>query len=134
MSDPYATVDELDGFLPANVAAPADALRLLTRATELIDDTVRAAFEVDDDGIPTDATVAATMRDATCAQVEYWLTVGEDHDVEGLGGTQVSIAGYSGTLAPELSPRALRILSSAGMLSISSGPALPDPPGILVDF
>ena len=135
MPDAYATPAELQAWLPTDADPLVDPGRLLSRASELLDDTVRAAFEIDDEtGIPTDEDTAATMRDACCAQVEFWtVATGEGHDIEGLGGTQVSVPGYSGRLVAEVAPRALRILSAAGMLTIQSGPSLPDPAGILVE-
>ena len=119
MADAYATAAELTAFLAAGTVV-AEPVRLLTRASELLDDVVRRPYAVDTvTGLPTDADVAAVMRDACCAQVEQWLEVGEDNDVDGLAGTQASIAGYSGLRAPRLAPRALRILRNAGLLSSS---------------
>jgi len=52
MSDPYATVDDLVDFL-ASVTEfdDTDATRLLARASELVDEKVRAPFAVDTAGI-----------------------------------------------------------------------------------
>ncbi len=121
MTVAYATEDDLAGYVAA-AAGLEDASRLLTRASELLDDKVRASFEVDDDtNLPTHTGVAAALRDATCAQVEFWLEVGEEHDVEGLAGRQVSIQGLSlAALPPELAPRAQRILRTAGLLNAST--------------
>jgi hypothetical protein len=123
MSDPYATVDDLEVWLPAGRFAELDAddaVRVLRRASEVIDSFVTAWFAVDDTtGIPTDETTADAVRDACCAQVEFWLEVGEEHDVTGLAGRQVSIGQLSlEALPPVLAPRAARVLGSAGLLTM----------------
>jgi hypothetical protein len=115
----YATPADLDQWLPVD-AAIDDVDRLLARATELVDSHVRAPFAVNRlTQLPSDATVAAAMRDSVCAQVEFWLEVGEDHDVDGQAGKQVGIGQLSITSAPELSPRARRLLANAGLLTIN---------------
>lgn len=110
--DPYATSAELNTWTGTTVA---DADRLLARASELLDSVIRASFTVNGNGIPTDADVAAALRDAACAQVEQWLEVGEANDIDGLAGTDVSTSGFSGRRAPSLAPRAARILTNAGL-------------------
>ncbi len=116
MSDAYATVAQLTAWLPSGTSV-SDADRQLLRASELIDEHVRTAYTVDSSGIPTDADVAAALSDATCAVVEAWLEVGEENDVDGLAGTQISTGGYSGKRAPELPPRARRLLRNSGLLT-----------------
>lgn len=123
MTDAYASVDDLTAWLPASVSVdPDDAPRLLKRASDLIDSTVRAGYTVDDNGIPTIAALAQALNDACCAVVESWVEVGEANDIDGLAGTAVQVAGKSGYVgfrAPELCPRAFRILQLAGLLSLS---------------
>lgn len=104
---------------------PSDAGRLLVRASELIDDhTAAAVYDVDTTGAPTYQPVIDGLRDATCAQVEYWLTGDEEDDI--LGPTQgVSIAGMQmqygageNRVTPMyLAPRAARHLRRAGLLT-----------------
>lgn len=105
---------------------PEDLDRLLTRASELIDDYCRTAvYDVDDDGLPTDADDIAALRDATCAQVEFWLAGDEEDDVLGpvdsisVGGLRIEYSANAGerigVLA--LAPRAARILRAAGLYS-----------------
>lgn len=119
MTAAYATVDELGARLPAGTL-PDEADRLLVRASELIDDKVRAPFTVDTvTSLPTDDTVAGVLRDAVCAQVEFWVEVGEEHDVAGLGNRQASVGQLSmAALPPELAPRAYRLLHTAGLLGV----------------
>lgn len=117
---PYATSVELDAWLPDGIVVP-DATRLLTRASELLDAVVRRPFTLDDNDLPTDPKVKQALSDAACAQVECWLEVGEDHDIGGLAGRQVSIGHLSVNALPnELSPRAERALRAAGLLSSSA--------------
>lgn len=109
--------DETDGFLSqayVELVDPDDIARLLLRASELVDGAVRQPYTTDDDGLATDTDIAAALRDATCAQVEQWVEVGEENAVDGLAGTQRSVGG--GVRAPELAPRALRILLNAGLV------------------
>lgn len=125
MTAAYATVDQLGEFLDDDVSVQGlDLARLLERASELLDDKIRAPFDVDaDTNLPTDETTATALADACCAQVEYWLVgPGEEHDIEGMAGHQVSIGHLSvDALAPELAPRAQRLLANAGLLILTSG-------------
>lgn len=120
----YATATELGGFL--GQPAPPDADRLLARASELLDGEVTTPFDVSaDTDLPTDTTVAAALRDACCAQVEFWLEVGEDHDVTGLSGGVAVGSLRLDHLPPVVGPRARRLLGNGGLLGI--GVALPHP-------
>jgi len=126
----YATEADLADWLPADVDIDgSEAARLLQRAAELLDDTVRAPFSVDSDtSLPTDADVAAALRDASCAQVEFWAETSEEHDVDGLAGSKYSVGGYSGDRAPELAPRALRALNRAGLMRLDGSSRLIEEP------
>lgn len=110
--------DETDGYLSQSyveLVDPDDISRLLLRASELVDGAVRQPYDVNSTtGIAVDADVAAALRDAVCAQVEQWVEVGEENAVDGLAGTPRSIGG--GVRAPELAPRALRLLLNAGLV------------------
>ena len=111
----YATSAEYSVFVDGD--APAGIDRLLVRATEIVDDHVRVAYAVDTvTQLATDTDIAEALSDATCAVVEFWQEVGEEHDIDGLAGTEIKVGGYSGKRAPELSPRAHRILSTAGLM------------------
>ena len=116
MTVAYATSAEYSVFVDGD--APAGIDRLLVRATEIVDDHVRVAYAVDTvTQLATDTDIAEALSDATCAQVEFWGEVGEEHDIAGMGGRQVSIGHLSmDRLPPELAPRALRILSTAGLM------------------
>lgn len=118
----YATVEQLTTYLGAD--APADAGRLLDRASELIRNETRlAVYGTDDTGSPTDAAVVGGFADATCAQVEFWLASDEEEDVLGqtqgysVGGTQLQYGAGDNRAAPLfLAPRAARLLRTAGLL------------------
>ncbi|QCX77668.1 hypothetical protein C9F11_20165 [Streptomyces sp. YIM 121038] len=120
----YATPAQLTAW--TGKPAPADAERLLARASEDIDDTLaRAVYLTDDAGMPTDPAIAAALRDAVCAQVEYQLATGDDGtgaagrwDSVSIG--PVALSGRKdGPQAPDdvdLGPRAHRTLKRAGLL------------------
>lgn len=111
----YAT--EADYVSVAGAVASGDLARQLDEASDLLDSIVTAPFVVDaETGLPADADVAAVMRRACCHQVRFWAEVGEENDIDGLAGTPVSIAGYSGTRPPDVAPRAKRVLKMAGLL------------------
>jgi hypothetical protein len=118
----HATDEQLAAYL--GTAAPADADRLLDRASELIDSAlVTASYAVDSTGAATDAQVLAALADATCAQVEFWLASDEEDDILGpvqgvsVGGMQVQFGAGSNRTAPiELAPRAARHLRSCSLI------------------
>lgn len=73
----YANADDLGAYL--GTEPPADSDRLLIRAQELIDATLTSAmYTSDTNGNPTNAAVIGALKQATCAQVEYWLSVGDE--------------------------------------------------------
>lgn len=126
MTVAYATDAELMAFLSTH-AVVEESERLRRRASELIDSVIRTPYRLTDDGLPHDETIAAALRDACCAQVEQWLEVGEHNDIDGLAGSHISVTGYSGPRAPSIAPRALRILSGAGLFGLSTqGPSVFD--------
>lgn len=116
---PYADSAALAAYLGAS--APADAARLLERASDLMDATCIGAYAVDAEGIPSEPAVAAALSQAVCAQVELWLEAGEGNDVDGLAGTSYSLAGYAGQRPARLAPRALDALRGAGLLTPCHG-------------
>lgn len=119
----YATPDQLAAYTGA--PAPADAVRLLTRASEDIDDALSCAlYDTDAQGMPTDPEVIQALADATCAVVEYRTATQDDGtgaagqwDSVSIG--PVSLSGRRGEGAPDglpLAPRAERTLRRAGLL------------------
>lgn len=66
-------------------APPANAAQLLRSASMLITTaTVASVYGVDDAGLPSDAKVLEAFKDATCAQVAYWVGAGVDPAAGGI--------------------------------------------------
>ena len=126
---PYATLAQLAGFMfddeSKTGSLPPDAGRLLKRASELVQDsTLAAVYDVDGDGNPTGTAAIGAFQNATCAQVEFWITGDEEDDIQGplqgvaLGGQQQQFgAGENRATPMYLAPRAARYLRLAGLLS-----------------
>lgn len=132
---PYATPEQLSTFLgnelpPNHAALLRYAQHLVRRAT------LTAVYETDIDGSPADASIADAFRDATCTQVEAWLSVstnpaagaadgGKVIASKNLGPASIQYAVYASTaeararLATRLSDAALGILRDAGLVGES---------------
>ncbi|MCX4987126.1 hypothetical protein [Streptomyces sp. NBC_00572] len=122
----YATPEQLTEW--TGKPAPADAERLLTRASEDVDDgLLTAVYAVDAAGKPTDPAVAQALADATCAQVAYRKETGDTGTGAAGRWSSVSIgpvsmsgpqqqAGGTGAGNVDLSPQAYRALARAGLL------------------
>src|ERR1035437_3828661 len=103
----YATQADLAAYLGPEYVCPVDpdASRLLIRASELLYEVTNRRTQLAWDGtiyqyaysgyIPpspyavppyTTANYQQAITLATCAQVEFWLEIGEEHDVLGLRG------------------------------------------------
>lgn len=122
----YATFDQLETFLGEAHDAPVqpEAERMLARASTLIDAATRGRAALFwESPLPDPVTDAqAAIRDAACAQVEYWLEVGEEHDVVGGGGAAQSVGRWSvSRVPPRLGQRASSILNQAGILLARAG-------------
>lgn len=130
----YATTADLARYLGR--APEPGSRRLLARATRKIDELCRTAiYPVDDEGMPLDPAVAAALRDATCAQVEWWAEIGDETGsgaVSALAGAQIgtvrlpgSGGGSSTGGSMQYAPEAISILTAAGLTS--QGPIIPGP-------
>ncbi|MES9804923.1 hypothetical protein [Streptomyces cinereoruber] len=72
MARVYATPEEYEAF--TGTTAPANAARLLARASRLVDRAVVASlYDTDLSGYPADTDIRDGFRDATCVQVEAWV-------------------------------------------------------------
>ena len=114
----YATVADLEARLSATYSVPENAEQLLEKASELIDEYVlgtRAAdiYESED---ADDADRLIALTNAVCDQVEFWMEVGEEHDVSGLKGSMVAGRVQIHPVPPALGQRAKRSLRLAGLL------------------
>jgi len=130
----YATVDDLEAWTQADVPDNADAL--LRQASTLVTEAIRTVFyTVDSNGKASDTTVLATLKDATCAQVEFWIAADINPMAGGvqatltlqqtdLGSGRVRYDNTSGLLltqariagATTLCPNAVTILNEGGLL------------------
>lgn len=129
MARNYATREQLEAW--TGQPAPPDAERLLARASQDVDDALRAAlYDTDDDGMPTAPEVAEALADATCAQIEYQRAAFDDgtgaagrFNSVSIGSVSLSTSrtGRSETgsgqgASIDLAPRASRALRRAGLL------------------
>ncbi|MGW8876383.1 hypothetical protein [Streptomyces mirabilis] len=117
----YATPEQVWTGQP-----PADADRLLARASEDIDDALlTAVYRTDSADMPTDPKVVTALAEAVRAQIEYWAATGDDGtgaagrwDSVSIG--PVSLSGRKDAPAAagdvDLAPRAHRALTRAGLL------------------
>lgn len=98
----YATIADLAAAPWMVDPVPANADRLLARASQLVRGATRTAlYDVDADGMPTDADVLAGFRDATCAQVSAWVAAG-------IVDPNAVLAGSAGVVASKsLGPRSI---------------------------
>ncbi|WND36925.1 hypothetical protein RI578_22725 [Streptomyces sp. BB1-1-1] len=124
MARVYATPEQLTAW--TGQPAPADADRLLARASEDVDDALTTAVYVTDTaGMPTEPKIVQALADATCAQVEYQQATGDDGtgaagrwDSVSIG--PVALSGRKDGPATagdvDLAPRAHRALRRAGLL------------------
>lgn len=89
----YATADDLlDGWLGE---VPADAAALLRQASLLVANAAKFdEYDVDGDGMPTNAKIRAAFRDATCQQVASWKAAKVD-PLAGVVGQAKGIASQS---------------------------------------
>lgn len=138
MSVIYATVDDL-GKPPWNLDIDPDvAEKLIARASRLARQaTITARYDVDDNGAPTDETIAAAFRDAVCSQVETWTALdidpakgaadgGKAVAAKSFGGASIQYSTYASTVeararaATQLSLDAHIILAEAGLTNMGA--------------
>jgi len=119
----YAEFEDLETYVGDRVALPIqpEAERMLDRATDLIAAKTGQWAEfywLDPAPDPLPSTMTALTR-AACQQVEFWLEVGEEHDIVGMTGSFEEVLGRHQTsrLPPRLGPRARDTLVDAGILS-----------------
>lgn len=127
----YATRDDLvaSDFVPSTMTVPDDpeATRLLARASRRIDSLlITALYDTDDQDLPTDVAAAAALRDATCAQVAWWLQTGDESGAQAqyqsvqIGSVSLTRGYTSGASATGtsqvISEEAVRVLHQAGLL------------------
>lgn len=124
----YATRAALSTWVGTSQTLPTDTEqdRLLERASQDIDLLlITAVYDVDSGGNPTDSDVAEALSDATCAQVEWWLEIGDEMgaasawDDVAIGSVRLGRgngSGGDGASTPPVAPRAAQRLQLAGLL------------------
>jgi hypothetical protein len=122
----YATTTDLANHL--HTAPPAGSRRLLARATLRVDELLlTAVYDVDTNGLPTNAAVIVALRRATCEQAEWMTDVG---DADGTGVAEVYQSVSIGRLALtragtatggsqslRYAPNAVQVLRRAGLIT-----------------
>lgn len=106
----YATTTDLATYLEVTVGAlEPESGRLLRLASELIDYVSLNRVDVDN------ATMLAKVKDATCAQVEYWLETGDANGIVAQA-NKMGFGSFSmdGSLSM-LGPRTKQMLSNVGL-------------------
>jgi hypothetical protein len=121
MTEQDATAADLANHLAEGIEAPtgAEADRMLLRASELIDFVTSGASERA--WITDDVGWQSVLTRATVEQCEYWLEVGEEHDVVGLTGNAQAGRLMISHLPGRLGPRALRTLLHYGLYWAGAG-------------
>lgn len=91
MARVYATTEQFEAY--TGTTAPADIGARLTRASQFLDSQVFRIcwYEVDDTGLPSSEVVAAAFADATCAQAQWGIDVGDTTGADGVGWGSVKI-------------------------------------------
>jgi len=120
MTDVFATREQVVARISPTYAVPENIDEMLLKASELVDFATqhRAQLALDDD--PESLASAAAGR-AVCDQVEFWLEVGEEHDVAGLHGAQQGGRVNISQLPGYLGRRAMRTLLDAGLYWAGTG-------------
>lgn len=116
----YATVEELQTGVSSTyagrpeIADAGEAQKLLDDASRLINQATmyraEPAYASEVDNAPDPTPYRDALRDATIAQIEFWLEVGPEHDVAGLRGSVVAGRLQVHPVAGTLAPRAKRYL------------------------
>ncbi len=108
MDIPFVTMNEVQTWVGNLIILPQDIDRLIFRASELIR---RKTYHRTDD---TDR--VEDVKNATCAQVEYWLQIDESSDITGpLGPMKIKDFSFNSKFTV-LAPRARDLLLDAGLL------------------
>jgi len=95
MARVYATSEQYETYTGA--AAPDGIVQLLADASRTLEARVFRLcwYEVDDAGMPSNATVLQAFADAACAQAQWWDEVGDSVGALGAGWSSVSLGSAS---------------------------------------
>ncbi|WP_328981769.1 hypothetical protein OG258_19945 [Streptomyces mirabilis] len=121
---PYATVQEFTDFLDPD-PVPANAARLLDKASRKLDQLLIGTRYPTSNGLPTDPELAAVFKEAVCLQAQYIADLGDETganaNVSQLHvGNQRMIRALSlgGDGTSRVSPDMLTLLQTSGLLLI----------------
>jgi hypothetical protein len=120
MTDTYATREQVVARVSTAYTVPDDISAMLAKASELIDFATqgRAQLAWDDDP---ESTTSAAVTNAVADQIEFWLEVGEEHDVASLSGSLLGGRVQIQKLPPYLGRRPMRTLMAAGLYWAGTG-------------
>lgn len=123
----YATAAQLATYTGQPVTADDD--RQLNNATTFVKSKlIGAYYATDSSGNPLDATMIQALADATCAQVEYWRTTGdefgiaEDFESIVIGSVSLNRGGKAATQKPRgpiFAPKAIQHLRLSGLWPVT---------------
>ncbi len=113
----YVTAEELAEYIGGRYDLSVDTGLLLRDASRLVDNvTIHKAFYEWRDPLPDPLTDEQSMiKEAVCAQIEYWLEIGTEQSVDPQTGP-VQIAALSLPDRSRLAPKAREALNSVGLL------------------
>jgi hypothetical protein len=110
---PLVTANEVQNWIGDQMALPPDIDRLILRASELI---WRHTYHQTEIITAQDTQLLTNVKNATCAQIEYWLQIDEASDITGpLGAMKLKDFAFDSKFAV-LAPRTRDILLDAGLL------------------
>jgi hypothetical protein len=121
MDRQFATPAQLRAWVGAAYSVSEDdneVDRMLLRASQVVSRHVlghREARSAIDGTADLPEAYSLPLRDATLAQAEFWLEVGEEHDVVGLTGHVQTGRLTISKLPHRLAPRASDVLREAGL-------------------
>ena len=108
MDIPFVTANEVQTWVGNLITLPIDIDRIILRACELIR---RKTYHRTDD-----TEWVEDVKNATCAQIEYWLQIDEASDITGpLGPMKIKDFSFNSRFTT-LAPRARDLLLDAGLL------------------
>lgn len=120
----YATIEDVEDFISETYTLPGDdeLTKLIGHASALVDyatlNTAAVAYDSEEEEAEESGALIPyrdALREAVCAQIEFWLEVGTEHDIAGLRGSLVAGRLQVHPVAGVLGPRAKRILSTVGL-------------------
>lgn len=110
----HASWEDFQTRYPNTAATQTQVEALLEHATELVNETVIAPYD------PDDQTIQTVLTNATCDQVAAWIETGDDNDLAGYAPTvSISLGDLTVNGQPaRVSPRTVRTLRNAGLLQL----------------